>query len=141
MYVCLWLVTHLDLGCDSELYAKFSKCEFWLNRVVFLGHVVLENDIFVDPRKVATIVSWKQPKNVIEIRSFLGLAGYYRWFVEYFSLLSSSLTWLTRKGVKFEWDQKCEQTFQELKNRLINVPVLTLPTIGVGYMVFSDASK
>ena len=71
----------------------------------------------------------------------MGLAGYYRRFVEHFSLLSASLTRLTRKGVKFEWDDKCEQSFQELKNRFITAPVLTLPTTGAGYVVFSDASK
>ena len=92
----------------------------------------------MDPKKVEAIVNWEQPKNVIKIRSFLGLIGYYRRFVEHFSLLSAPLT---RRRVKFEWDEKCEQSFQELKNRLITVLVLTLLTTGVGYVVFSDASK
>ena len=82
---------------DRQLYAKFSKCEFWLNEVMFLGHVVLGDGIFVDPRKVEAIVNWEQPKNVSEIRSFLGLAGYYRRFVEHFSLIAALLTRLTRK--------------------------------------------
>ena len=67
-----------------QLYAKFSKCEFWLNELVFLGQVVSGNGIFVDPRKVKTIVNWEQPKNLTEIRSFLGLVGYYKRFAEYF---------------------------------------------------------
>ena len=96
---------------DKQLYAKFSKCEFWLNEVVFFGHVVSEEGIFVDPRKVEAIVDWEQLKNVTEIRSFLGLAGYYRRFVENFSLITTPLTRLTRKGVKFDWDDKCERSF------------------------------
>ena len=79
------------------MYAKFSKCEFWLNEMVFLGHVVFENGIFVDPKKVEAIVNWERPKNVIEIRNFLGLIGYYSRFVEHFSLIVAPLTQLTRK--------------------------------------------
>ena len=82
---------------DRQLYAKFSRCEFWLNEVVFLIHVVYENGIFVDPKKVEAIVNWEQPKNVIEIRSFLGLNGYYMRFVKYFSQIAAPLTQLTRK--------------------------------------------
>ena len=73
------------------MYAKSFKCEFWLNEVVFLRHVVFENGIFMDPRKVKVTVNWEQPKNVIEIRSFLGLAGYYKRFVEHFSLTIDSV--------------------------------------------------
>ena len=79
----------------------------------FLGHVVSGDGIFVDPRKVEAIVNWEQPKNVSKIQSFLGLAGYYRWFVEHFSLIAAPLTWLTKNGVKYEWDEKCEQSFQK----------------------------
>ena len=82
---------------ERQLYAKFSKCEFWLNKVIFLRHVVSRDGIFVDPRKVETIVNWEQPKNVLEIQSFLGLASYYRRFVEHFSLIAAPLTWLTKK--------------------------------------------
>ena len=126
---------------DHQLYAKFSKYEFWLNKVVFLGHVVSRDGIFVDPRKLEVIVNWEQPKNITEIWSFLDLARYYRWFVEHFSLISAPLTRFTQKWIKFEWDEKCEQSFQELKNRLIIALVLTLPTIGAEYVVFSDMSR
>ena len=95
----------------------------------------------MDSRKIKAIVSWEQPKNVTEIRSFLGLSDYYRQFVEIFSLIAAPLTRLTKKGVKFDWDDKCEQSFQELKNRLVTTPVLVLPMVGVGFVVFSDASK
>ena len=135
---------HLQIVLQSlqnkQLYVKFSKCEFWLNEVVFLGHVSGEG-IFVDPRKVEAIVGWEQPKNVIEIRSFLGLAGYYRRFVKIFSLIAAPLTRLTRKGVKFNWDDKYERSFQELKNRLVTAPVLVFSMVGVGFVVFSDASR
>ena len=92
----------LQILRDRELYAKFFKCEFWLNEVVFLGHVILGAGIFVDFRKIEAIVNWEQPKNVFEVRSFLGLAGYYRRFVEHFSLIAAPLTRLTKKGVKYE---------------------------------------
>ena len=86
------------------MYAKFSKRKFWLNEVIFLGHIVSENEIFVDPRKVEALVKWEHLKNVNEIRSFLGLDGYYKRFVEYFSLIVAPLTRLTWKGMKFEWN-------------------------------------
>ena len=106
-----------------------------------MGHVLSGNGIFLDPRKVEAIVKWEHPKNVTEIRSFLGLARYYRQFVEYFSLIATPLTQLTRKGVELEWDDLCEQNFQELKNHLIFAPILTLPTTEVGYVVLNDASR
>ena len=87
------------------------------------------------------IINWEQPKNVTKIRSFLGLVRNYKRFVEHFSLISTLLTRLTKKGVKFEWDKKCEQSFQKLKNRLITALVLTLLTTRTRYVVFSDASR
>ncbi|WRX27653.1 Reverse transcriptase domain - like 10 [Theobroma cacao] len=94
--------------------------------VVFLGHIVSGAGIYVDPKKIEAILQLEQPKTVTEIRSFLGLAGYYRRFVQGFSLIAAPLTRLTRKGVKFEWDDVCENQFQELKNLLTFVPILTL---------------
>ena len=95
----------------NRLYAKFTKCEFWLERVHFLGHVVSREGISVDPSKVEAVSTWPVPKNVTEIRSFLGLAGYYQRFVEGFSKIAAPLTALTRKGKKFEWTQKCKENF------------------------------
>ena len=80
---------------DCQLYVRFFKCEFWLNEIVFLEHDIFGNGIFVDPRKFEAIVNWEQPKNLTEIRNSLGLAGYYKQFMEHFSLLSAPLTWLT----------------------------------------------
>ena len=96
---------------EKKLYAKFKKCEFWLEKVAFLGHVISKEGVSVDPAKIEAVNSWPRPTNVTEIRSFLGLARYYRQFVEGFSKLASPLTELTRKHVRFQWSDKCEQSF------------------------------
>ena len=88
---------------EHRLFAKFSKCEFWLRRVMFLGHVISSDGVSVDPAKVEAVLDWKQPQSVTDIRSFLGLAGYYRRFIQDFSRIALPLTKLLRKGVKFEW--------------------------------------
>ena len=97
--------------------------------------------IKIDPAKIEAIVSWKLPRNEIEVRSFLGLAGYYRRFVKGFSIIASKLTKLLRKGVKFEWDDKCQSSFDQLKKILVEAPVLTQPTPGREYAMYSDASR
>ena len=123
-----------------QLYAKFNKCEFWLNRVGFLGHVVSADGIYVDPHKVEAVANWEQPTTVTELQSFLGLAGYYRRFIEEFSKIAGPLHGLTRKGVRFEWTERCEGSFQTLKKRLTSAHVLTLPEGNKGFEVYSDAS-
>lgn len=107
----------------------------------FLGHVVSENGIAVDATKVEAVLEWRQPKTVSEIRSFLGLAGYYQRFIQDFSKLAKPMTRLTQKGLKYEWDEACEKSFQELKKRLTSVPILTIPEREEGYTVYCDASK
>ena len=101
----------LQLLRDHQMYAKFSKCEFWLTEVRFLGHVVSASGVSVDPEKVEAVMSWERPKSVFKICSFLGLAGYYRRFIEDFSRIAAPMTRLTRKEVKFEWDDQCEEAF------------------------------
>ena len=96
------LRTVLQILRESQLYAKFSKFQFWLDKVAFLGHVILEKGISVDPQKIEAIVNWKPPTNVSEVRSFLELAGYYRKFVEGFSKIATPLTNLLKKDQKFE---------------------------------------
>ena len=95
----------------------------------------------VDPDKVEVVISWERPKSVFEIRSFLGLAGYYRRFIEDFSRLVAPMTRLTRKGVKFEWNDLCEKAFQELKGRLTSTSILIVPEQGQRYTVYYDASR
>ena len=101
----------LQLLRDLQLYAKFSKCEFWLTEVRFLGHVVSASGMSVDLEKVEAVMSWERPKSVFEIHSFLGLAGYYRRFIEDFSQIAAPMIRLTRKEVKFDWDDRCEEAF------------------------------
>ena len=97
---------------EHQLYAKFSKCEFWLKEVGFLGHVISGEGIAVDPTKVDTVTSWKAPTSVGEIQSFLGLAGYYQRFIENFSRIAKPMTELLKKDTKFNWTEECEANFQ-----------------------------
>jgi hypothetical protein len=131
----------LQILREHQLYAKFSKCEFWLDKVHFLGHVISGDGISVDPAKIEAVLDWERPKTVTEIRSFLGLAGYYRRFVQDFSSIAAPLTRLTRKRVRFIWTENCEQSFTELKTRLTSAPVLVLPSGSGGFVVYSDASQ
>ncbi|KAA0057672.1 pol protein [Cucumis melo var. makuwa] len=126
---------------DNKLYAKFSKCEFWLKQVSFLGHVVSKAGVSVDPAKIEAVTGWTRPSTVSEVRSFLGLAGYYRRFVENFSRTATPLTQLTRKGAPFVWSKACEDSFQNLKQKLVTAPVLTVPDGSGSFVIYSDASK
>ena len=123
------------------MYAKFSKCQFWLDNVAFLAHVISTERVSVDPQKIEAIVNLKPPMNVIEIQIFLGLAGYYQKFVEGFSNLVAPLTKLTRKEEKFVWLKACQQSFNELKWKLTSAPVLTVLSKQDGYTVYCDASR
>ncbi|KAK1422572.1 hypothetical protein QVD17_17855 [Tagetes erecta] len=125
---------------NEKLYAKFSKCAFWLREVQFLGHVVNAEGILVDSAKIETIMKWSPPKTPTEVRSFLGLAGYYRRFIQDFSKIATPLTKLTRKNYKFEWKPEQEEAFQLLKEKLTKAPVLALPEGIEDFVVYSDAS-
>ncbi|KAI3669693.1 hypothetical protein L6452_41033 [Arctium lappa] len=131
----------LDVLRKERLYAKFSKCDFWLKEVQFLGHVVTWVGVKVDPSKIEAMMNWEPPKSPSEIRSFLGLAGYYRRFILDFSKIASSLTVLTRKNVKFEWTETQEKAFRILQKKLCEAPILTLPEGSEDFVVYSDASK
>ncbi|XP_027155340.1 uncharacterized protein LOC113755857, partial [Coffea eugenioides] len=138
-------VKHLEMVLqilrEHKWYAKFSKCEFWLEEISFLGHKVSKDGIAVDPAKVEAVTMWKQPETPTEVRSFLGLAGYYRRFIKDFSKIAGPMAELTKKGNKFIWTPKCESSFQELKRRLTSATVLALPDGVEGYVVYSDASR
>ena len=95
--------------------------------------------IRVDPTKIEAVVNWKPPRNVTEVRSFLGLTGYYRIFVRGFSVITSPFTKLLRKEIKFEWTDKCQNSFEQLKGMLVEAPILTQPTSGKEYTLYSDA--
>ncbi|TYK09692.1 pol protein [Cucumis melo var. makuwa] len=124
----------------NKLYAKFSKCEFWL-KVSFLGHVVSSERASMDPQKIEVVTSWPRPSTVNEVSSFLGLAGYYRRFMEDFSRIASLLTQLTRKGSPFVWSPTCESSFQELKQKFVTAPVLTVSNGSGSFLIYSDVFK
>ncbi|GKA23317.1 putative reverse transcriptase domain-containing protein [Tanacetum coccineum] len=130
----------LGLLKKEKLYAKFSKCEFWLREVQFLRHVINGDGIHVDPSKIEAVKNWKAPRTPTEVRSFLGLAGYYRRFIENFSKIAKSLTILTQKGKVFDWGEEQELAFQTLKDKLCNAPVLALPDGPEDFVVYCDAS-
>jgi hypothetical protein len=123
-----------------KLYAKFSKCEFWLEKISFLGHILTAEGVAVDPGKVETVSNWQQPTNASEIRSFLGLAGYYRRFIEGFSKIARPMMELLKEKM-FNWTESCERSFQKLKRRLTTAPVLTLLDIQRDFVVYYDASR
>jgi hypothetical protein len=125
---------------EHRLYAKLSKCEFWMKQVAFLGHVVSKGGIYVDLSKVQDVLSWNAPTSVGDIRSFLGLAGYYRRFIEGFSKISKPITELLEKDKKFKWTFACEASFQELKKRLTTAPILVMPDMEKPFSIYCDAS-
>ncbi|GJV27315.1 hypothetical protein Tco_1383763 [Tanacetum coccineum] len=131
----------LKLLKKEELYAKFSKCELWISRVRFLGHVIDCRGIHVDPAKIESIRDWASPKTPTEIHQFLGLTGYYRKFIEGFSKIAKTMTKLTQKGVKFDWGDKQEAAFQLLKQKLCSAPILALPEGSEDFIAYCDASK
>ncbi|GKB55271.1 putative reverse transcriptase domain-containing protein, partial [Tanacetum coccineum] len=129
----------LELLKKEELYAKFTKYEFWLPKVQFLGHVIDSQGIHVDPAKIESIKDWASPKTPTEIRQFLGLAGYYRRFIKGFSKFAKPKTKLTQKKVKFIWGDKQEVAFQLLKQKLCSAPILALPKGSEDFIAYCDA--
>ncbi|KAG8499107.1 hypothetical protein CXB51_005522 [Gossypium anomalum] len=115
-----------------------------LNKVTiknkFLGCIVSADGIRVDPSKISTVIDWKPPRNVSKVRSFLGLAGYYRRFVKGFSMIATPMTKLPQKDVKFEWSEKLQQSFNQLKTLLTEAPVLVQPKSGKEFVIYSDTS-
>jgi hypothetical protein len=123
------------------MLGKFSKCEFWMEEVAFLGHVLSAKGVAVDPSKIEAVSKWQSPKSVTEIRSFLGLAGYYRRFIENFSKIAKPMTELLKSNTPYVWSDKCEASFQELKTCLTTTLVLTLPDASKDFVVYCDASR
>jgi hypothetical protein len=116
-----------------------SKCEFWLKRVAFLGHVISKGGISVDPSKVQDVLSWKAPTRVSDIRSFIRLAGYYRRFIEGFLKISKPMIEFLEKDNQFEWTPACEASFQESKERLTTAPILVMPNMEKPLSIYCDA--
>jgi hypothetical protein len=112
---------------DHRLYTKFSKCDFWIREIKFLGHTISQDGIRIDPEKVQEVMDWNPPTTVRQIWSFLGLAGYYRRFIPVLSRIAKPMTELLKKGVKFDWSQKCEYAFHTLRRHLTTALVLAQP--------------
>ncbi|GKB85704.1 putative reverse transcriptase domain-containing protein [Tanacetum coccineum] len=125
---------------SEKLYAKFSKCDFWLDSVQFLVHVIDSSEVHVDPAKIEAIKNWAAPTTPTEVRQFLGLAGYYRRFIKEFSLISKPLTKLTQKNKPYVWGDNEEEAFQTLKMKLCSAPILSLPEGSKDFIVYCDAS-
>ncbi|GJT08593.1 putative reverse transcriptase domain-containing protein [Tanacetum coccineum] len=130
----------LELLKKEKLYAKFSKCDFWISIVQFLGHVIDSQGIHVDPAKIEAVKNWASPTTPTEIRQFLGLAGYYRRFIKDFLKIAKSLTELTQKNKKYIWGEDQESAFQLLKQKLCEAPILALPEGNNDFVVYCDAS-
>jgi len=130
----------LEILKEHQLYGKLSKCEFWLDEVQYLGHVISTQGIAVDLAKIETPVKWERLQTVTKVRSFLGLASYYRRFVEGFSKRVSPLTQLTTKDQPFAWTDECETCFEDMKRRLTTAPVLVIPHLTKMFQVYCDAS-
>jgi hypothetical protein len=125
---------------DCQLYAKLSKCEFWISEVLFLGHIINREGLAIDPKKVTAILDSKAPKDVRGIKSFIGMAGYYRCFVEGFSKIARPMTALLAKKVEFKWTPVCQKSFETLKEKLTTAPVLIFPDVHKPFSVYCDAS-
>jgi hypothetical protein len=136
---------HLELVLQTlrehQLYAKYSKCEFYQSKVQYLGHVISGEGIFVDPKKVKSILDWPVLKDVSDIRSFMGIIGYYRRFIEGFSKLAYPITSLQKKGTRFKWTKKCQESFEKLKQLLTTAPILKVADPHKYFVVCTDASK
>jgi hypothetical protein len=125
---------------ENQLYVKLNKCDFWLKEVSFLGHIIYEGGIYVDPSMVKDVWSWNTPQNVLDIRIFLGLVGYYRRFIEGFSKIFKPMIELLKKGKTFEWTSRRDASFQELNKRLTTTPVFIMPNMEKSFSIYCDAS-
>lgn len=123
------------------MYAKYNKCEFFKEQIQYLRHIITKEGIAVDPKKIKTIMEWLISKDVADIRSFMGLAGYYRLFVEGFSRVTYPITSLQKKGKAFRWTTDCQRSFHQLKNLFTTTPILSIADSSKEYVVFTDASK
>ena len=125
---------------DARLFGNIKKCTFCMDRVTFLGYVVIAQGIEVDKAKVEAIQSWPTPNSITQVRSFLGLAGFYRQFVKAFSTIAAPLNELTKKNVPFVWSTAQEEAFTILKDKLTHAPLLQLPDFNKMFELECDAS-
>jgi hypothetical protein len=126
---------------ENKLYAKLEKCEFGVAEVDFLGHRIIQKGLMMDDHKVKAILDWEPPKSVPALRSFLGLASYYRKFIKNFAKIAAPLTNLLKKStVTYKWEEACDKAFEALKGILVKAPVLKLPDFDKDFEIHSDTS-
>jgi hypothetical protein len=126
---------------EHRLYVKLSKCIFYQNNIHYLGHIISAPGIEVDLENIEAIRGWLSPNSVAEVRSFLGIVVYYRRFIKGFSRIARLITSLQKRGVKFEWTSKCEESFQQLKEILTSAPILKIADPNEDFFVCTDACK
>jgi hypothetical protein len=126
---------------EHQLYANFSKCDFFQKKIHYLGHVISKEGVVVDPNKIRSIMEWPTPKDISDIRSFMGLVGYYRRFIKGFSKIGFPITALQKKRVKFLWTPKCEERFQTLKHLLTHALILKIVDPETDFLMCNDACK
>ena len=123
---------------EHQLYAKLSKCEFWISEVLFLGHIINRDGLAIHPKKVVAILDLKTPKDVRGIKSFIRMVGYYRCFIEGFSKIARPMIALLAKKVEFKWTPVCQESFETLRKKLTTSPVLILPDVHKPFSVYCD---
>jgi hypothetical protein len=137
------LESHLQqvfaLLATDQWKIKRSKCSFAQNRVAYLGHVISSQGVSTDHSKIEAISAWPMPTNTKELRSFLGLAGYYMEFVRHFRIISQPLTYFLKKGILFIWTNDHQEAFDALKQALVSAPILALPNFSKPFIVETDA--
>ena len=124
---------------EHHIYSKFSKCDFFKEKIQYLGHVITKDGISVDPDMITAIEKWSVPKDVTDVRSIMGITVYYWRFIEGFSRIANPITSLQKKGKKFEWNKKCEQSFKKLKTLLTTAPILKIADPNKDFVVCTDA--
>ena len=124
---------------EHHLYAKFNKCEFYKNKIQYLGHVISEEGVSMDPDKIKAIIDWHVPKDVTDVWSFMGIIVYYIKFIEGFSKIANPITSLQKKGKKFFRDKKCKDIFNKLKGLLTTTPILKITYPKKYFVVCTDA--
>jgi hypothetical protein len=126
---------------ENQLYAKMSKFSFYQEHIHFLGHIILEQGITMDPEKIEDIRGWPTPRDVSEVIYFMVLSCYYKMFIAGFSKISHPITSLQKKGIKFEWTSECEENFNMLKELLTSVPILNIVDPKESLVVCTEACK
>jgi hypothetical protein len=133
----------LVLQClrENKIYGKLSKSFFYKSKIHYLGNVISGEGIALDPAKVEAIMEWPASMNVAEVHSFMGLVGYYRWFLEVFSNIGNMITKLQNKNKNFFWTEKCEEGFQRLREMLMTTPILKVPDMDGDFLVCTNAPR